>query len=101
MATSIHGTPVVPGLAFGPVLVATSEVAASAVASYGDGGHADAAAALEAYDDAVALVADGFRAKAAATTGATAEVLAPPELRRQLRGTVSELAAIYGGKKES
>jgi len=75
MVTSIHGTPVVPGLALGPVLVATSDISTGAVAAYGDGGHADAAAALAAYDDAVGQVADGFRAKAAATTGATAEVL--------------------------
>ncbi len=75
MVTSIHGTPVVPGLAFGPVLIASTDVSAGAVAAYGDGGHADAAAALTAYDDAVGRVADGFRAKAAAATGATAEVL--------------------------
>ena len=75
MVTSLLGTPVVPGLAFGPVLVAAPDVSARAVAEYGDGGHADAAAALTAYDDAVGLVADGFRAKAALTTGATAEVL--------------------------
>ncbi len=75
MVTSIHGTPVVPGLAYGPVLVATSGVAAGAVAAYGDGGHADEQAALAAYDDAAARVADSFRAKAGAATGATAEVL--------------------------
>ena len=75
MVTSIHGTPVVPGLAFGPVLVATSDVSAAAVAAFGDGGFADEDAALAAYDAAVALVADGFRAKAATSTGATAEVL--------------------------
>jgi phosphotransferase system enzyme I (PtsI) len=91
MVTSIHGTPVVAGLAFGPVLVATSDVSAEAVAAYGDGGHADAAAALTAYDDAVALVADGFRAKAAGSTGATAEVLtasAGLATDRGLRGAV-------------
>jgi len=91
MVTSIHGTPVVPGLAFGPVLVATSEVSARAVAAYGDGGFADAAAALAAYDDAAGQVADGFRAKAAASTGATAEVLtasAGLATDRGLRGAV-------------
>jgi phosphotransferase system enzyme I (PtsI) len=91
MVTSIHGTPVVPGLAFGPVLVATSEVSARAVAAYGDGGFADADAALAAYDDAAAQVADGFRAKAAASTGATAEVLtasAGLATDRGLRGAV-------------
>lgn len=75
MVTVIHGTPVVPGVAFGPVLVARPGVADEAVAAYGDGGHADAEAALAAYDDAAAAVAEGFRAKAANATGAAAEVL--------------------------
>ncbi|WP_322936670.1 phosphoenolpyruvate--protein phosphotransferase [Nocardioides bizhenqiangii] len=74
MVTSIQGTPVVPGLAFGPVLVASADVSTSAVEAFG-GGPADPAAALAAYDDAVGLVADGFRARATAATGATAEVL--------------------------
>ncbi|KAA1428827.1 phosphoenolpyruvate--protein phosphotransferase [Nocardioides antri] len=91
MVTTIHGTPVVPGLAHGPVLVAAADVSAGAVAAYGDGGHADAAAALAAYDEAVAQVADGFRAKAAASSGATAEVLtasAGLATDRGLRGAV-------------
>ncbi len=91
MVTSIQGTPVVAGLAYGPVLIATSGVSAEAVSSYGDGGHADAAAALAAYDEATGLVADGFRAKAAASTGATAEVLtasAGLAIDRGLRGAV-------------
>jgi phosphoenolpyruvate-protein phosphotransferase (PTS system enzyme I) len=91
MVTSIHGTPVVPGLAFGPVLIASADVSDGAIAAYGDGGHADAAAALTAYDDAVGRVADGFRAKAAASTGATAEVLtasAGLAADRGLRGAV-------------
>ncbi|MDZ5620850.1 phosphoenolpyruvate--protein phosphotransferase [Nocardioides sp. HM23] len=74
MVTSIQGTPVVPGLAFGPVLVTSADVSTSAVEAFG-GGPADPAAALAAYDDAVGLVADGFRARATAATGATAEVL--------------------------
>ncbi|WP_183094490.1 phosphoenolpyruvate--protein phosphotransferase [Nocardioides stalactiti] len=89
MVTSLHGTPVVPGLAFGPALVATTEVAADAVAQYVP--PTDAAAALEEYDAAAARVADGFRSKAAAATGATAEVLtasAGLATDRGLRGAV-------------
>jgi phosphotransferase system enzyme I (PtsI) len=75
MVTSIHGTPVVPGLALGPALVATTGLSPDAVAAYGDGGHPDPDAALAAYDVAVGQVAESFRAKAATRTGATAEVL--------------------------
>jgi phosphotransferase system enzyme I (PtsI) len=75
MVTTLHGTPVVPGLAWAPALVVATGVPDEAVRRYGDGGHADDAAALAAYDAAVAAVADGFRAKAAAADGATAGVL--------------------------
>jgi len=71
----LRGTPVVPGLAYGPALMVRTEVAESAITAYGDGGHADAEAALAAFDDAVAAVADGFEAKAARASGAAAEVL--------------------------
>jgi phosphotransferase system enzyme I (PtsI) len=70
-----RGTPVVPGLAFGPVLRVRSEVDPDAIAAYGDGGHPDADAALAAYDDAVVAVAEGFEAKADRAEGAAAEVL--------------------------
>ena len=46
-----------------------------AIARFGDGGFADADAALAAYDDAAAAVADGFARKAASVSGAAAEVL--------------------------
>ncbi|WP_091121420.1 phosphoenolpyruvate--protein phosphotransferase [Nocardioides terrae] len=71
----LRGTPVVPGLAFGPVLVVTQEVSPEAVASYGDGGHATVDDALGAFDRAVATVAEGYAAKAARASGAAAEVL--------------------------
>jgi len=71
----LRGTPVVPGLAFGPVLVVTQEVSPEAVASYGDGRHATADDALAAFDTAVATVAEGYAAKAARSSGAAAEVL--------------------------
>lgn len=75
MVTTIHGTPVVPGLAHGPAQVTVSDISPAALASYGDGGHRDADAALAAYDAAVESVAEGFRRKAAAADGAAAGVL--------------------------
>ncbi|EON23255.1 phosphoenolpyruvate--protein phosphotransferase [Nocardioides sp. CF8] len=74
-STGLRGTPVVPGVAAGPALVVRGEVSPEAVARFGDGGFADADAALAAYDDAVAAVADTFARKAAQATGPAAEVL--------------------------
>src|SRR5436190_1799436 len=75
--TSVQGTPVVPGLAHGPALVVRGEVDPAAIERFGDGGFPDAAAALTAYDDAAAAVADGFTRTAARATGAATEVLDP------------------------
>ena len=36
MVTTIHGTPVVPGLAHGPVQVTVSDISPDALARYGD-----------------------------------------------------------------
>jgi phosphotransferase system enzyme I (PtsI) len=72
----LRGTPVVPGLAYGPVLLVTQQVAPEAVASYGDGGHATPDDALAAYDAAASTVAEGYAAKATRASGAAAEVLA-------------------------
>jgi phosphotransferase system enzyme I (PtsI) len=71
----LRGTPVVPGVAHGPTLLARSEVSSDAVTAFGDGGFADADAALAAYDGAVTAVAEGFAAKAGRASGAAAEVL--------------------------
>ncbi|MCW2843458.1 MAG: phosphoenolpyruvate--protein phosphotransferase [Nocardioides sp.] len=73
--TLLRGTPVVPGVAHGPALIARSEVSPDAVARFGDGGYADEEAALAAYDDAVAAVGDGFQRRADKASGAAAEVL--------------------------
>jgi phosphotransferase system enzyme I (PtsI) len=75
VTTALRGTPVVPGLAYGPVVLVTQEVSPAAVEAYGDGGHADAEAAMAAYDEAAGAVAEGFSAKAARAHGAAAEVL--------------------------
>lgn len=93
MVTSIQGTPVVAGIAVGPALVAVTAVSPAAVEKYGDGGFADAQAALAAYDDAAAAVAADFTHKAGLTSGATAEVLtasAALATDRGLRSTVEK-----------
>ena len=71
----LRGTPVVPGLAYGPVVLVTQEVSPAAIAAYGDSGPADSEAALAAYDVASDAVAEGFAAKAARASGAATEVL--------------------------
>ena len=73
--TVLRGAPVVPGIAFGPVVLVLDEVAEEAVESFGDGGFAGADEALAAYDSAVETVAAGYSAKAGQASGAAAEVL--------------------------
>src|SRR5436309_1897907 len=88
---SLHGTPVVPGVAYGPVAVVRGEVSTDAIARFGTGFFADADTALTAYDDAAQAVADGFVRKASGSAGAAAEVLtASAGLARDrgLRGAV-------------
>ena len=54
---ALRGTPVVPGLVYGPVVLVAQEVSPAAIEEYGDGGHADAEAAMAAYDVAASAVA--------------------------------------------
>jgi len=91
MVTTLQGTPVVPGVAYGPAIIVRGEVSPDAIARFGAGSFADVDAALTAYDDAVAAVADGFARKADKASGAAAEVLtASAGLARDkgLRGSV-------------
>ncbi|MEZ5097524.1 MAG: PEP-utilizing enzyme [Nocardioides sp.] len=95
----MQGTPVVPGVAHAPVVIVRGEVSEEAIARFGDGGYADHAAALAAYDEAVEAVAGSFSAKADATSGAAHEVLvASAGLARDkgLRGAVAK--AVEGGE---
>ncbi len=71
---SLHGTPVVPGVAFGPALVVRGEVSPEAVARF-DGASLGEDDALATYDDAAAAVADGFARRADKASDAAAEVL--------------------------
>lgn len=95
-ARTLRGTPVVPGLVVGPVLQVRTEVSAAAIAAYGDGGHADADAALLAYDAAASAVADAFTRRASATQGAASEVLTASAGLAKDRGLRSSVAKALG-----
>jgi phosphotransferase system enzyme I (PtsI) len=74
MAT-LTGTPVVPGIAHGPVLVARTDVSEQAIAAFDGSAWPDEESAVARYDEVAAQVADGFAAKAGQASGAAAEVL--------------------------
>jgi phosphotransferase system enzyme I (PtsI) len=71
---SLHGTPVVPGVAYGPALVVRGEVSPEAIARF-DGASLDEETALTAYDDAADAVATGFTDRSDKASDAAAEVL--------------------------
>jgi phosphoenolpyruvate-protein phosphotransferase (PTS system enzyme I) len=71
---SLHGTPVVPGVAYGPALVVRGEVSPDAIARF-DGASLGEEAALTAYDEAADAVATGFARRADKASDAAAEVL--------------------------
>ena len=70
----LQGTPVVPGVAYAPVVVVSSTIDEAAVAAFGRL-ELDEAAALARYDEAVATVAAGLTARADRASGSAAEVL--------------------------
>ena len=74
MAT-LTGTPVVPGIAHGPALIARTDVSADALARFDGSAFPDEETALARYDEVAAAVAEGFTAKAGQASGAAAEVL--------------------------
>jgi phosphotransferase system enzyme I (PtsI) len=74
VASSLRGTPVVPGVVHGPVIVASSTIAPEAVEAF-ERRSLDPADAVAAYDDAVALVAERLAARAERADGSAAEVL--------------------------
>ena len=73
-ASSLHGTPVVPGVAYGPALLVRGEVSPEAVARF-DGSAYDEESGLAAYDEAAVSVAEGFTRRAEKASDAAAEVL--------------------------
>ena len=92
----LSGTPVVPGLALGPVLRARTEIDPAAITAFRAPGSPEDA--LAAYDAAVQQVVDGFTSRAGSASGAAAEVLtASAGLAKDkgLRSTVRK--AVNGG----
>jgi phosphotransferase system enzyme I (PtsI) len=73
--STLRGTPVVPGVAYAPAVVATVSVSPAALTAFEQDGPPDAETALAAYDAAVAATAEGLAARAARVSGAAAEVL--------------------------
>jgi phosphoenolpyruvate-protein phosphotransferase (PTS system enzyme I) len=71
---SLHGTPFVPGVAYGPALVVRGEVSPEAIERF-DGASLDEETALTAYDDAADAVATGFTDRSDKASDAAAEVL--------------------------
>src|SRR6476659_9153941 len=74
-SSSLRGTPVVPGVAYATVVIATASVSPTAVAAFEQTGFPDADAALAAYDAAAAATAQGLTDRAGHVSGAAAEVL--------------------------
>jgi len=72
---TLTGTPVVPGIAHGPVLLARAEVSEAAIDAFDGSAFADDDAAMARYDEVATAVADGFTTKADKASGAAAEVL--------------------------
>src|SRR6478609_6504092 len=108
---AFRGTPVVPGIAYGPALLVRTEVSPAAIAQFDPAAYDDADAALAAYDVAVQAVADGFVRKADATSGAAAQVLTASAglardkglrgaVRKHLRSDIDVLAAVRAGVQQ-
>jgi phosphotransferase system enzyme I (PtsI) len=74
VASTLHGTPVVPGVAYAPALVVRGEVSPKAIARF-DGSAYDEESGLAAYDEAAAAVGDGFARRADKASDAAAQVL--------------------------
>lgn len=71
----LRGTPVVPGVAYAPVVLVRTEISPAAIARFEATAPAESEQAMAAYDDAAAAVADGYAARAGRVSGAAAEVL--------------------------
>ncbi|GGN02695.1 phosphotransferase system enzyme I (PtsI) [Actinoplanes campanulatus] len=89
----LQGTPVVPGLAFGPVVTIVAGIPEEAVTAFRDRFSGTARDALQLFDGAVAAVAASLADRAAKASGDAAEVLlATAELARDkgLRAAVAK-----------
>src|SRR6478735_8579669 len=89
---AFRGTPVVPGIAYGPALLVRTEVSPAAIAQFDPAAYDDADTALAAYDAAAQAVAEGFVRKAEGASGAAA--------RKHLRSDLDVLAAVRAGVEQ-
>jgi phosphoenolpyruvate-protein phosphotransferase (PTS system enzyme I) len=107
---ALHGTPVVPGVAYGPALVVRGEVSPDAIARF-DGASLGEDAALTAYDEAVDAVAAGFTRRADKASDAAAEVLTASAglardkglrsaVRKHLRSGEDLLTSVHAGVEQ-
>ncbi len=71
---TLRGTPVVPGVAYGPVIVASAQISQHAIDAF-ERLTLDEEAAIAAYDGAVTLVSDRLAGRAEKASGSAAEVL--------------------------
>ncbi|HSE55541.1 MAG TPA: phosphoenolpyruvate--protein phosphotransferase [Nocardioidaceae bacterium] len=71
---NLRGTPVVPGVAYGPVVVVTARISQHAIDAF-ERLTLDEEEAIAAYDGAVTLVADRLAGRAEKASGSAAEVL--------------------------
>ncbi|QNN52212.1 phosphoenolpyruvate--protein phosphotransferase [Nocardioides mesophilus] len=92
---TLQGTPVVPGVAFGPVVVATTEISPDAIAAF-EQQDLSADDATERLDAAVGVVAQRLADRAASTEGSAAEVLAATAGLARDRGLRSAVVGRLG-----
>ncbi|GGS30594.1 phosphoenolpyruvate-protein phosphotransferase [Streptomyces humidus] len=74
-SNTLRGTPVVPGVAYGPVARVSTEIPLSAVDAYGLRPPGDPEELLAEYDSAVGMVTDSLHARSVNASGSAAEVL--------------------------
>lgn len=109
--TVLTGTPVVPGVAHGPVLLARAEVDPVAIERYAATGPSGEDEGLAAFDTAVGAVAESFAGRAANAHGSAAEVLAASAglardkglrsaVRSHLRGGQPMLEALHAAVEQ-
>ena len=107
---TLRGTPVVPGVAYGPALVVRGEVSPDAIARF-DASAYDEESALAAYDAAAGAVGEGFVRRAEKASDAAAEVLTASAglardkglrsaVRKHLRAGEDLLSAVHAGVEQ-
>jgi phosphotransferase system enzyme I (PtsI) len=96
--TSLRGTPVVPGVAYGPVLVAATEVSPDAITAFA-AQDLEQDDALARYDAAVKVVSGRLAERAAKASGSAAEVLTATAGLARDPGLRSAVGGRLGGSR--